>query len=221
MIDDLGQHLLRYNFNQKYMVFDFETNALNMASPNINLPWNLGYNLFEGKKLIHSKEILLKWPDYKIDNTVALINGFNQEVYERDAVDPVKPLNRFNNLLNREDIYLITANGFSFDMYVNNLALRQLGLAENFSYLHRLICIQNLAKAEHLKIKMPKIGTDDWVAKNMALTNWYDFKFKCSLGVLSKKYEVTYDENKHHKSSVYDVELTKQIFDKQIGKIEI
>jgi DNA polymerase III alpha subunit (gram-positive type) len=200
MIDDLGQDLLRYNFKQKYVVFDFETNSLNLASPNINLPWNLGYGMFSGKRNVKNNEILLRWENYYISETVAKINGFDRQIYDKFSVEPTEPLLKFNEFLNREDIYSITANGFSFDIYVNNLALRKLNLRENFDYLRRLICIQNLFKADYLKVKLPKIGTDDWIAINFALTNYYEPKLKSSLGALCKKYEVQYDETKHHKA---------------------
>ncbi len=96
-----------------------------------------------------------------------------------------------------------------------------LGRPVNYSYLDRTVCIQILHKASVLGVKPPKIGTPEWGAFNFRIQSYRSKGLKSSLKHLCEVHDVAYDPLRHHVEALYDVELTKAVFDKQLWTMEI
>lgn len=215
--------LLRFEKNDR-IVFDFETFNLNLGSHEINRPWQLGWLIIRNNKVVEAIEDWIFWEDYEeiMSEDAARITGFDKNKYLQKAKDPSLILEKFNLYLYNKDFLLLAANPHGFDVYLHNLWQRMLNLElTDYSYLERLICVQNLHKAKVLESKLPEVRTKEWAAFNYKLYNYKERGLKTNLKFLASEYEVPYDETKHHVSALYDVELTDEIFKKQIYKIEV
>lgn len=221
-MNDLGQNLLRYKSNQKYLTFDWETANLCLG-PWGNRGWQLGTLRHEGKNLIEQREDWLLWEDLMefMSAGAAYITQFNIDEYRRRAKDPEPILEYFEKDLFDPEVISITANGFGFDMYLNQISRDLLNKEIDWSFCKNLVCVQNLHKAIELGMTPPKIGTNEWTAFNIKAYSYHKRTFKTNVKYLCGVYEVSYDETRHHVESLYDSELTKEVFDKMLWKIEL
>lgn len=217
------QDLLRFKKNDR-IVFDFETFNLNLGDFNVNLPWQLGWLVIRDNKIVEAHEDWIWWPNYKkmISKEAAEKTGFKDTVYEKKAQDPFPILKKFNSYLYNTDYLILAANPHKFDVYIHSLYCRRMGFYPvDYSYINRLMCVQNLYKAEILEQSIPKVGDKDWASFNYKMSNYVRKGLKYNLELLAKHYSVPYDPKKHHVSALYDVELTNDIFLAQISKIDV
>jgi hypothetical protein len=219
---NLGEDLLRFNFQQEYLLWDAETCNLNLSHIEIDRPWQWGWEIYKGKNLVESHEDWLLWEDeFTVGEGAAMITGFDWNKYNDKAVDPKPVLKAFEEKLYNPDVISIGANLVGFDVYIHMLFRKLLGKGVDFSYLKNLICIQSLEKAIVLGVKLPKIGTEEWVSFLFKMQNYRQRGLKTSLKALVLKYGIPYDETRHHVEASYDTHLTKEVFNKQIYAIEI
>ena len=61
----MNEDLLRFNNQQKYLVFDFETCNLNLCSTD-NKPWQLAFLVCQGNKVLEEYDYYIYWEDLKI-----------------------------------------------------------------------------------------------------------------------------------------------------------
>ena len=72
------EDLLRFKFDQKYIIFDTETEGLNLVS---SKPWQLAWIEAKGKKIVKKQNRFLKWDDLNVSDDAARITGFNKKEY--------------------------------------------------------------------------------------------------------------------------------------------
>ncbi len=222
----MSKTLLRHSFNQKYIAFDFETCNLALLEPFgdslPNLPWQLGVTEFCGLKQVLEKEHWIKWDfPFEVGVEAARITGFTWEKYHLLAKPALPILEAFDRLLYNPDYISITANGQRFDIYLHNIFRHLLNKPTDYSYLKRHVDIQVLHKAVVLGLTPPEINTEDWVAFSFRVANYTTKGLKSSLKHMCEYYGVPYDPARHHVEAAYDVALTKEIFNKQLWKLEI
>ena len=82
----MTEQLLRFNFKQKYLIWDTETANLSLTT---GLPWQLGYILAEGKIVKKEIERKIFWPNYEVKPEIAVMNHFDRQTYDNEARDPV------------------------------------------------------------------------------------------------------------------------------------
>ena len=80
------EELLRYNFKQRYIVFDTETEGLNLIT---SKPWQIAWIECEGKKVIKKHNRFIKWDDLNVSPDAARVTGFDRDYYESVAEDPM------------------------------------------------------------------------------------------------------------------------------------
>ena len=68
------EDLLRFKFNQKYVIFDTETEGLNLVT---SKPWQLAWIEAEGKKITKKQNRFLMWEDLNVSEDAARFTGFN------------------------------------------------------------------------------------------------------------------------------------------------
>ena len=68
------EDLLRFKFNQKYVIFDTETEGLNLVT---SKPWQLAWIEAEGKKITKKQNRFLMWEDLNVSEDAARVTGFN------------------------------------------------------------------------------------------------------------------------------------------------
>ncbi len=217
--------LLRFDFNQEYLTFDFETSALNLVSTDITVPWSLGYSLHKYKHQQFTKERYLYWPD-TIDimrtwgREAAYINRFNEEEYISRAEDPSFIISDFIPYLDNENIISVSANGYGFDYAMHKIVCARLGIKPNLDFLNRHVDIQIIEKAKVLSLPIPQVGTDEFRDFSIKLSEYHERNLKTNLKLLCNKYGVLYNEGYHHQACE-DIRMTFDIFLAMIHKYDI
>ena len=129
----MKDNLLRFNFNQKYLILDTETEGLNLLH---SRPWQIAWIEAVGKKIISRQERYIYWHDLKMSEGAAKITGFDYGKYRDLAQDPREVWDEFcpllDNHLEKTDKKIIGQNILGFDVYMLNSWQRAMGLNSNF-----------------------------------------------------------------------------------------
>ena len=209
--------MLRYNKNQKYICFDFETCNLNLLSPE-NKPWQLSYIIAKGNKILKERDCYIHWPNLKLSEEARVITRFNDAKYSRLAKDPKEILDEFERYLYDEDYIIIGQNLLGFDVYIHGIYRKLLGQKPDFSYISRIYDTNCVAKAIKKNLKPPL--KEDFILWQYRLNDYREKKMRTSIKAQLKQYKIDFDENKLH-DSIYDVQMNFKIFLKQIWQIEV
>jgi DNA polymerase III epsilon subunit-like protein len=210
----MQDNLLRFQKNQKYLVFDTETESLNLFK---SRPWQISWAVAEGDKLIKHEDRFLFWEDLKMSDGAAKITRFDRVAWSKKAEDPVKVLADFDKYLYDPEYILLGANLFGFDIFQHNNARRESGLKTDYSYIDRIIDVQALQKGIYMGLKSLPENRTAW---HYQMQNFRQRGMKTSVKHLCSVYDIDYDENRAH-NAVYDNSLVFQIFRKQIFSIEV
>jgi DNA polymerase III epsilon subunit-like protein len=213
----MNDNLLRFKPNQNYLCFDFETCHLNLLNSE-NKPWQLGYALCKGKKIVQNYDHLIKWKTLNISPEAAKICKFNRKHYEKNATNAAQILEGLEKYLYDPSYLIIGHNLLGFDVYIHNIFRKLLKKESDYSYVDRIVDTHCLAKAAKEQIKK---------SKNESLINW-QYKLneyrkrglKTNQKQLLKDYNIEFDENKLHNAR-YDIEMTFKIFNKLIWEVEV
>lgn len=216
----LGENLLRFKKDQKFLLFDTETCNLNLLSTR-NVPWEYAWMVCTQKEIISKEEYLVQWPEIPISDDAARITGFyaKQHRIPLEGKSPEFVLARFEKLLYDEDIIPVAHNGLGFDVYMHTIHRRLCGKEENYSYIPRFLDTNLVARAKKLKVPVPEDPTQRLAWQYKLYANPVK-GIKTSIRALCGDYGIEYDEMKAH-AAPYDVELLRQILWKLIYEVEI
>lgn len=208
-------NLLRFNKNQKYIVFDFETESLNLF---YNKPWQLSFVIASGNKVTEEHDYFIDWPDLNVGEEAAKINHFNLSDYNKSKQDAKKVLDCFEGFLYDKEYLIVGHNIIGFDIYIHNIYRRLLGKAPNYTYLERLVDTNCLAKA--IKLQIPK-KKDESIFQWMSRLNFFHKRgLKTSQKQMLKENNIDFKEELLH-NSLYDVQMNFELFRKLIYQIDI
>lgn len=210
----MKEDLLRFNYKQKYLIFDTETEGLNLIN---SRPWQVAWIVAEGKNIISKNDRLIKWDNLQVSEGAAKITGFSQELYERKAEPAEKVWEDFSKYLLNPEYIIVGQNLFNFDVYMLNVWLKAIGKKSDYSYIERIIDTRALATAIFKNIMPDKENFTSWQYK---LMNHREKGLKTSQLALLKHYNIPHDPKKLH-DAMYDIEMNFQIFLKQIYDIEV
>lgn len=211
----MKDNLLRFDFNQKYIVLDTETEGLNLLK---SRPWQVAWIEAVGKKTISRKERFIFWPDLKVSEEAARITGFDYEKYRSLAKSPEEVLEEFLPILNNPEYKIIGQNILGFDVYMINSWMRAVGRESCFRYVKRILDTKALAMAIAKEVKT--VECDDLITWQYRWLNHREKGIKTSQAHLLKHYDIPHDASRLH-DALYDIEMTFNIFQKQINDIEI
>lgn len=206
--------LLRFNFDQKYLIIDTETEGLNLINTR---PWQVSWITAKGKQIKSKDDHYLKWDNLNVSAGAARVTGFDHSYYSMKAEDPVKILKDFWQIISDPSYIIIGQNFLGFDTYVLNSWRKWCGLKPDYSYINRVIDTRSLAMA--IGIGHKEISKGDILSQYKFL-NYRDKKIKASQGFLLKQYGIEHDPTKLH-NALYDIEMTFKIFWQQIQQIDI
>jgi len=212
----MKENLLRFKQNQKYIVFDYETCDLNLASEE-NKPWQLSFIVADSKKTYDKQDFYLKWDNLKVSEDAARITGFSRKVYDKKAVCPKQALDHFEKYLYDKNIIPLGHNVLGFDVYIHRIHRKLCGKKSDFSYIDRIIDTNCLAKAASEKIKNTSGNRLAW---QYSLNNYIKRGLKTSLQQCAKKYAIPFDPSKLH-NALYDIEINYEVFKKQLWEVEV
>jgi len=210
----MKDNLLRFDKQQKYIIFDTETEGLNLVH---SKPWQIAWIVAQGDNIIEKFDIYIKWDNLKVSEGAAKVTGFSNEYYKRNAIDAKEAFNKFSKYLYDPQYKLIGQNVLGFDVYMINIWRKLIGLKTDYSFIDRIIDTRCLAMAIAKQIPVKK---DDLISWQYRLLNHRDKSVKASQLALLKKYSIDFDEKKLH-DALYDVEMTYKIFKKQLFEIEL
>lgn len=209
------ENLLRYNFNQKFIVADTETSNLAISS---EVPWQLGFITCQGKFVKQEFERKIWWEGYDVKPEIAAMNHFCRPAYEQEARDPTEVLDEFESYLYDPEYIIIGQNFLNFDCFIHNNWRKKLGRKTDYSYINRVIDTKALSMAIQKGAKNPP--KDDFMSWQISWLNHRERGIKTSQAAMLKHYNIPHNANDLH-SAIVDVKMTFQIFLKQIQEVEI
>lgn len=209
--------LLRYNYQQRYILWDFETENLRLIGK--NRPWQIGYVIVQGDTIIQEREEYILWNDLNISPGAAKVTRFNPFRYKEKAKLNKEILEEFQGYLDNPEYICIAHNSHNFDCFVHNIWRNELGLKTEYSYLNKTIDSNALARM--IKLGVKDIQKENWKKEMFRFAEYVEKGLKTSIKVLCKEFGFDYDENLAHTSALYDCHKNLEIWNKLKWMIEI
>lgn len=209
------EDLLRFKFDQKYIIFDTETEGLNLVT---SKPWQLAWIEATGKKITKKQNRFLMWDDLNVSEDAARVTGFDKTDYLSKAEDPSVVFKEFIELINQDDIIIIGQNLLGYDVYILGVIARKLGLTMDYSFVDRIFDTKAIAMALAKDNKTP--DKSDFISWQIKWLNYRERGIKTNQKFLLQNYSIDFDEKKLH-DALYDIEKNFEIFQKQLWELEI
>ena len=210
----MNESLLRFNKKQRYVVFDTETEGLNLVT---SRPWQVAWMVVEGDKIIEKNDLFIEWPDLKVSEGAAKITGFTEKEYNKKCEPPKQVWEKFSQDLYNPDHLIIGQNLLGFDVYMVNIWRRLMNLGADYSFIPRILDTKALATA--IAKEMPVVK-DDFIGWQYRLLNYRERGLKTSQATLLKKYNIDHDPKRLH-DALYDIEMNFKVFRKQLFDLDI
>lgn len=205
--------LLRHSKNQKYLIFDFETEGLNLV---YSRPWQLAWSITEGRNIKKSFNKYIWWDDLNVSKEAAEATRFDYEDYRKKAEDPKGVLNLFDKYLLDKDYIVLGHNILGFDVFIYRVLRRYLGEKSNYSdFINR--CIDTLAYSRAYKLGINPEPTVLWQYK---MLDTYKKRMGTSLQAMCKEFDIDFDFRMLH-DAYYDIEKNFEVFWELLYKLEI
>lgn len=213
----MRKNLLRFNKQQKYVFFDFETCGLNLGSLR-NKPWQLAFIVIHDGQVVEQCDYWLKWKDIKVSEGAAKVTGWTQKKYDEKAVDPIKPIEHFEKYLYDPEYIKVGHNILGFDVYMHGICRRLIGKDPDYTYLNQLIDTLPISRAVQENISLQ--SDDNLIQWQYKILSLKKSKSKNKLIDLCKKYDIPFNPQKLH-DALYDINKNYEVFKKLIWNIEI
>lgn len=213
----MNEDLLRFNENQKYIVFDFETCNAN-TNTLTNIAWQLGLLICEGSKILKTEIFYLRWPNLPISKGAARVTRFDWNVYKQKAVDPLPVWEYFNTYLFNPEYKIIGHNILGFDIYVYNIWCQLLGKKTDYSFVKRFIDTDALARGLKNDIKYRK--EEDFLIYQYKMGSIIKKGVKTNLAAMANHYKIEIDPDKMHDAGV-DVTINFAVWNKMKWEINV
>ena len=210
----MKETLLRFNKNQRYVVFDTETEGLNLVT---SRPWQIAWLVAQGDKIISRTDRFIHWPNLSVSKGAARITGFSQEEYEKKSRTPNQVWEEFSQDLFDENNIIIGQNLLGFDVYMVDIWRRGLFEPLDQDYISRIIDTKALATAIAKNIPYT---SGDFINWQYRLLHYRERGLKTSQAFLLKHYGIDHDPKRLH-DALYDVEMNFKIFKKQLFDLEL
>ena len=210
----MHEPLLRFNKKQRYVVFDTETEGLNLVT---SRPWQVAWLLVEGDTIIDKHDYYIHWPNLNVSEGAARVTGFYYKEYSKKSLPPNTVWEKFSKDLYDENNLIVGQNLLGFDVYMVNVWRKLMGLGGNYSYVKRIIDTKSLATAIAKQIPVER---ENLIAWQYRLLNHRERGLKTSQATLLKKYNIDHDPKRLH-DALYDIEMNFKVFRKQLFDLEI
>jgi len=210
----MNESLLRFNKKQRYVVFDTETEGLNLVT---SRPWQVAWMVVEGDKIIEKNDLFIEWPDLQVSEGAAKVTGFTEKEYNKKCEPPKQVWEKFSQDLYNPDHLIVGQNLLGFDVYMVNIWRRLMNLGADYSFIPRILDTKALATA--IAKEMPVVK-DDFIGWQYRLLNYRERGLKTSQATLLKKYNIDHDPKRLH-DALYDIEMNFKVFRKQLFDLEI
>ena len=210
----MTESLLRYKKNQKYIVFDTETEGLNLRYCR---PWQLSFIEAVGPKVVKSHDLFIDFEDLSPSEGAAKITNFSWNTYNKKKRDKLEVLNFFDKFLYDPNYLIVGHNVLGYDIYIHNVLRLACGKPSDYSYIDRVIDTNCLSKAYRSGMKTVDGSRILWQYKWL---NFFKRGLKTNQAAMLKEFGIEFDKNRLH-DGMYDVEKNFELFNKLIYNIEI
>jgi len=191
--------------NQKYIVFDTETEGLNLFS---SKTWQLSWIVGQGSKILETHDEFIAHKELEIPQIVKKLTGFNWSTYNRKSRPLEEVWNKFEKYLFDPQYVIVGQNLLGFDVYMIAILQRLLGQQPDYSYLTRIYDTRALGKAYREEIQKPSRDFLSWQYK---IINDRSLKARASQNQLLKFFDIDFDEGKLH-NALYDIKMCFKVF---------
>ena len=209
------EDLLRFKFDQKYVIFDTETEGLNLVT---SKPWQLAWIEATGKKIVKKQNRFLKWDDLNVSEDAAKVTGFDKKDYESKAEDPAVVFKEFMDLISQDDVIVVGQNILGYDLYMLGVIARNLNIVMDYSFINNCFDTKAIATALAKGNKTP--DKDDFIGWQIKWLHYRERGLKTNQKFLLQHYEIDFNEAKLH-DALYDIEKNFEIFQKQLWELDI
>lgn len=191
--------------NQKYLVFDTETEGLNLHS---SRTWQVSWLICEGNRVIKENDRYISHKNLQISKKVEYLTGFSWDEYN-ERKEPLKKVwaDFKVDLLNPE-YKVVGQNLLGFDVYMVAGMQRLLGETPDYSYLDRIYDTRAFGKAYREDLKKPKKDLLSWQYK---IIHDRSLKARVSQNQLLKFFGIEFEEEKLH-DALYDNKMCFKVF---------
>ena len=210
----MNESLLRFDRKQKYLVFDTETEVLNLID---SRPWQVAWIVTQGDKVLEEHDVYVKWRDLNVSKDAARVTGFSKEDYERKAVKCSDAMKLFASYLYNPEYKIVGHNLLNFDVYIVNVWRKLLKLTSDYSFVDRIIDTRSIATAIAKNIP---VDQDNFLAWQYKMVNYVERGLRTSQATLLKRYDIPHDPKRLH-DALYDITMNYKIFRKQLYEIEL
>jgi len=206
--------LLRYQKQQNYITIDVETEGLNLIS---SKPWQVSWIICRGDKMISKHDHFIRWDNINVSADAARITGFNKNHYYEKAECPIEVFKQLSKYLYDPSFLVIGQNLLGFDVYMINVWRKLMGMKSDNSYVDRVIDTKSISTAIFKNVLHDKENFLSWKNKMLHIR---EKGLKTNQAFMLKYYDIPHDPKRLH-DSLYDVEMTFEIFKKQIFNIDL
>jgi DNA polymerase III epsilon subunit-like protein len=193
-------------YNQKYCIFDFETEGLNLK---YSRPWELSYILTSGSKVEKQEQIYIDIPDLNLSKEIIELTSFDKQKYEAKKVIPETAWKKFSKYLFDQDYILVGQNILRFDVYMIKILADIVNEPLDFSFMNRMLDTRPLYLSYKEGLDRPKNSSLlEWQYK---ILNDRTIKTKSSQLTMLKAFGIDFDKNLLH-DALYDCKMSLEIF---------
>jgi DNA polymerase III epsilon subunit-like protein len=212
----IGSELLRYQDHQRYILFDVETEGLNLGR---SKPWQISYAICTNKRI---ESVVTRYPYYKdlnVSPEAAKITRFDHKSYVQASEDPLVILKDFEQIAMDPSYLILGHNILGFDAYMWQNMRHLSGLKTDWSFIDRMVDTLALSRAYRHQIQPDLNNITAWQYKMLTLRK-KGKGFGASLKAMAKEFLIEYDERYSHDAE-YDCQVNHQVFQKLIWTIEV
>ena len=193
-------------YNKLILSADYETESL---SELYALPWQLGFTIYKNGQKIESYGSYLKWHrPLNVSSGAARATHYNPFIVEKEAKPAKEVLEHFWSYLYDDKYTPLFHNGLGYDIQINNVARRELGLLPDYSFVPRVLDSNAIARGIKMNMK-PKEG-ENFTAWQYKMLNIHAKGVRTSIIALCKEFNIECDENRLHEAT-YDTEKAYDI----------
>lgn len=203
----IGTSLSRYAKDQKWCLFDFESNGLN---PFYSLPWEIAWGTGTLTSGLASVTVrMLRWPNFSISPHLALKTHFDPRRYASEARDPRAVWEEFAPILYSDEYRPAGHNILGFDTHMISVWRRLIGLPPDHGWmgggLRRALLDTDCVAKGHLKNWTPDVSSPDaFIRWQWKAEEWIEKGLKTNMGAMCEVFGIEYDRVKAH-SAEYDI----------------
>lgn len=204
------------NPNQKFVIFDIESESLNTVKQK---PWQLSYLVCQGGEIRKEVDDYIYWPDLNVSEEAARVTHFDFQKYKHLARPPEEVMQRWQE--NSRDAIICGHNIQNFDLSILNIFYKLLNIKHDWEFAARTLDTRALALAAAKQMKNLTFPCwEDFITWQMATLTIRERGLKTSQASLLKQFGIEHDANMLH-DAIYDVKMTKKILEKLLYQLKL